>query len=462
MTRGALTGMDSSLGQRVQQLRRERRLSQGDLAQGLASASHVSLIESGKRIPSQDLLAALAQRLGTTEQYLLTGETSHNIQEEQLQLRFAEIALANGSAAEARERFRELTTRPRDEIRLAALWGLARAEEQLGNHRAGAAILDECLLGPARDCQLGAPPLVSVHIARCRMYRDAGDYVRSVEVGEQALAEIRALGLQGTEDEIKLGATLIYAYWSADDMTSAQRLADEIIAGAERLGSREARGNAYWNACLVAESRGDLPLALSLAERTLALIAEASEGVVLACMRVTFAWLLLRCSPPRLDDAEAQLALAYPVIADAEGSGSDLQNCEVEMARAAMLRGSLDRALQLADHAVSLGRGGGEASLDAGHVRGLILIWLGEIDEGTAASSAAAEQMERSGARRTAAQAWWELGETLLHSDRHDAAIAAFRHAARCAGVRTPVISAPQTLHPQAGDGPRAAATHSA
>jgi tetratricopeptide (TPR) repeat protein len=116
------------------------------------------------------------------------------------------------------------------------------------------------------------------------------------------------------------------------------------------------------------------------------------------------------------------------------------------MARAAMLRDSLDRALQLAEHAVSLGADADEATLDARHVRGLILVRLGDIDEGVAAVDAAAEQMDRNGSRRTAAHAWWELGETLLHCDQHDAAIAAFRRAARSVGVRMPVISAPQTL----------------
>ncbi len=61
----------------------------------------------------------------------------------------------------------------------------------------------------------------------------------------KALREVRALGLEGTEEEIKLASTLVAAYWARGDLFSAQHLADQVIERAERLGSRTARGSAY-------------------------------------------------------------------------------------------------------------------------------------------------------------------------------------------------------------------------
>jgi hypothetical protein len=62
-------------------------------------------------------------------------------------------------------------------------------------------------------------------MARCRLYRKAGDFSRSIEVGEDALREVRGLGLEGSEDEIRLASTLVSSYWSRGDLFSAQRLA---------------------------------------------------------------------------------------------------------------------------------------------------------------------------------------------------------------------------------------------
>ena len=61
-------------GERVRQLRISQGLAQTDLAGDGLSSSYVSLLESGKRAPTVSAVAALADRLGTTERFLLTGE----------------------------------------------------------------------------------------------------------------------------------------------------------------------------------------------------------------------------------------------------------------------------------------------------------------------------------------------------------------------------------------------------
>jgi transcriptional regulator with XRE-family HTH domain len=431
--------MGSTLGQRIRVLRNERGLSQADLAGDQVSASYVSLIESGKRLPERDVLEGLARRLGVSPLYLETGVAPEEITELRLKLQFAEIALANGSNDEAHRLFTELAAAASGEIRLGAVWGLARAEEARGNlHEA--VTHREALLEASRRGEPGAPGLLKLLVGRCRLYRDAGDFARSIEVGEEALREVAELGLMGTEDEIKLASTLVSCYWARDDTFSAQRLANQVIGRAERLASRTAQGNAYWNASLVAAARGQLNEALDLATKTLALISESSPDLNLAAMRITYGWLLLQCEPPRLAEADESLSRAHSVLEDLS-YGPGLAMCETEMARSALLRQEFEEAITVAERAADrFSSEGTPEQQNARVVRGLALVMSGEFDLGVAELTEAARSLESSGAHREAAQAWRELGEALVQRGRPEQAIDALRNAADCAGVRSASI----------------------
>ncbi len=433
--------MGSSLGQRLRALRIERGLSQADLAGDLVSPSYVSLIEADRRSPEREVLAGLAHRLGCSSLYLETGVVPEEINEQRLQLKFAEIALANGDLDEAHDRFRAMSLQASSEIRHGAIWGLARTEEALGNLHEALTHL-EALLEAARAGEPGAPSLLNLLIGRCRIYRLAGDFARSIEVGEDAVREVRELGLEGTEDEIRLASSLVGSYFARGDMFSAQHLVSRVIERAEKLGSRQAQGNAYWNACAVAAARGQLTDALDLAAKTLALLAESSPDRSLAGMRVMYAWLLLRCDPPRLDEADALLARAHGVLADVS-FGPHLANCETEMARAALLRGDFGAAVHIAAQAI--GRCAESGAAEGEHakvVSGLALIMAGQPEEGAAAAAAAAERLATMGSQFEAAQAWRDLAEALIHGGRSDQAVEALRRAADYAGVRASTIRA--------------------
>jgi transcriptional regulator with XRE-family HTH domain len=429
--------MAPTLGQRLRALRVERGLSQADLAGDLVSPSYVSLIESGRRSPERDVLEGLARKLGCSVFYLESGVPPEELNEQRLRLQFAEIALANGGLDEARQRFGELAAQARGEVRHSASWGLARADESAGDLYAAVTHVEE-LLAASRAGEPGTPGLLLLLMARCRLYRKAGDFSRSIEVGEDALREVRALGLEGSEDEIKLASTLVSSYWARGDLFSAQRLASRVIERADRLGSRTAQGSAYWNACLLAEARGELTLALDLAQRSLALMSESAPDVNLAALRVTYGWLLLRCDPPLLDEAEANLTRAHQVLSD-EAHNFNLAACETEQARCALLRGDFATAIAIAGHAIARAAGDVEQE-NARLVRGLALTISGEAEAGIAEASRAAEAMEAVGSRREAAQAWRELAEALLQRNLLEQAVTALRRAADCAGVRSTAI----------------------
>jgi transcriptional regulator with XRE-family HTH domain len=431
--------MASSLGQRMRALRVERGLSQAELAGDLVSPSYVSLIEADRRSPEREVLTGLAHRLGCSALYLESGMLPEEISEQRLQLKFAEIALANGDLDEAHNRFRALSLQASSEIRHGAISGLAQTEEALGNLHEALTHL-EALLEPARAGEPGAPGLLTLLIARCRIYRLAGDFAHSIEVGEDAVREVRELGLEGTDDEIRLASSLVGCYFARGDMFSAQHLVSRVIERAERLGSRQAQGSAYWNASLVAAARGQLTDALELASKALALLAEAAPDSSLAAMRIAYAWLLLRCEPPRLDEADALLARAHELLSDLS-FGPHLANCETEMARSALLRGDFDLAVRIAGRAIERCEEAGAAEgAHAKVVTGLALIMSGRPDEGAALAAEAAERLATMGSQLEAAQAWRELAEALIHRGRSVEAVEALRRAADYAGVRASTI----------------------
>ena len=58
--------MNHSLGDMIRELRKERKLTQEDLADGICSAVSISRIENGNQMPSNAILERLLERLGTS------------------------------------------------------------------------------------------------------------------------------------------------------------------------------------------------------------------------------------------------------------------------------------------------------------------------------------------------------------------------------------------------------------
>ena len=71
------------MGARIAALRKEAGLSQAELAEKLQiSASAMGMYEQGRREPSAQMLVSLAQILGVTTDYLLTGAPAPDQREE--------------------------------------------------------------------------------------------------------------------------------------------------------------------------------------------------------------------------------------------------------------------------------------------------------------------------------------------------------------------------------------------
>lgn len=429
----------TDLSDRLRLERTRAGLSQTALAGEDFSPSYISLIEAGHRVPTDAALAVLARRLGTTAEYLRFGDKAPSEERARLELGFARLALANGSAQEARDRLLALdltTIAPRHHVE--ALHTLARAHDALGELDEAVAVL-EPLLADARSERRW----LDVAVMGCDLvaaYHEAGDLGHSIALGEQLVTEIEAAGIAGTDEHLRLGATLLWSYYERGDLLFAAHRASELIALAEAKGTMRGRGSIYWNASLVAEGRGELAEARRLTERALAYLSEGAASRDVPRLRLHYGWLLLRCSPPEPQAALVQLEQAAEELA-VVGSELELARCDFERGRAHLMLGDADRAEGLAT--AGLARLDEQAALDVcnGHILlGDAYAARGEIDRARETYQWAVGRLAMMSAGRLAATVWRSLGDRLLaHGDAVGAAHA-FDAALRDAGIQPTAV----------------------
>jgi transcriptional regulator with XRE-family HTH domain len=428
------------VGDRIRKLRLKHRLSQADLArQTHMSGSYVSLIESGRRPPTERALRLVADRLGTSIEYLQTGRGGAVSQHDALEvaIEFAELTLRAGDACEARTRFAEAEALamaepdPAEDQLWRARWGLARAHEYCGELEEAIGRYEILLRADAHTDDF------VVQTALCRAYMEAGDLSHAVDIGEAALSRARDdQEMLVSDAAVELASTLVGCYQERGDLMRAHLLAAQVTEDADRARSPRARGAAYWNAALVAEARGDLKTAKRYLDRAVALYGEGDNERGVALLRVAQGWVALQEDEPDVLGTLQILERAYAELPRV-GTPVDVAYAETELARCALAAGRLTDAVELSERA--LDRLGPQPRLEASRVRVVLaqaLTGLGNRDaEVLDALTQAAEGLERAGSSREAAGVWRELAEALVALGRTADAVNAFRKAIDAADV---------------------------
>lgn len=437
-----MAGEDAAVGRRLRLARVAKGLSQQDVAVALSlSASYVSLMEAGKRPVSSGLLDRLGALFGTSPAELRSGVSSEQADLIDLDLRFAEIALRNGEAPAAQERFQhalEMLGDGQSDAWITAQFGLARSLEMQGALEPAIQAYESLLTVTPSD-GVGSAWQARINIALCRIYSECGDLNRAVELGEQAMDQLPPAGEgdpAANEAYVALVSTLAGCYYERGDLTRAHLLAGEAINRAHVDEQPTARASAYWNAAIIAEARGETAEARRLVDRAHALFAESDNVRALALLKLVAAWLILREPDPALDHARQLLEAGLEDLANGAGSQVDLAYGEVELARCKMFEGDWEAAVELSEQAI--GRVGPDARLQGARARltlGQALLLGGEREQAMAIFDAAADDLRATGADRQAAEAWRELGEVHASLGRDSDAIEAYRRAADAAGV---------------------------
>jgi tetratricopeptide (TPR) repeat protein len=402
------------------------------------SDSYVSLIESGKRIPTPDVVRLLARKLGCSASYLSSGIDEDAQDRMRVTLEYAEIALQNGEAAEARDRLTELLADPDlpslPEYSRRARWGYALALEATG-------ALDEALQEFAALTAVLSPDYdteewIRLNIAMSRCHREKGDAARSVAVAEGAFA--RATGKPGpwSDETVKLGATLVGAYLERGDLVSGGQLAERLIEHADAVGSSVARMAAYWEAAIVARYQADFEKAVAYGERALALLGEAADLRNLSRLRGEYGTLMLLAHPDDAARARDELQRATREMTATAAGGIDIARCLTELARAELALGQPRKAADRAAEALDLlGDEPRPATAGALIVLGEARIRLGRETDAAEVLGRAMTCLRQMEPSREVAESWFNLAELLSQTGDEEHRAEAYRRALTCAGL---------------------------
>ncbi|WP_235017935.1 helix-turn-helix domain-containing protein [Thermomonospora echinospora] len=428
-----------TLGQRIRALRIRQGVSQAQLAYPELSDSYISLIESDKRVPAPSVIELLAAKLNCSATYLVSGVSEEVVDELRVTLDYAEIALQNGAAEEARARFADVLANT-DAVALPELLQQARWGHALALEAAGAleeAIAELRRLTAETSAEADLEQWAKVHVALSRCLRERGDISAGVEVAEEALRRLVASGAESTDGAVHLGSSLLAAYIERGDLVRARQLAEQLIARAERIGSPLARMAAYWEAAYIAEVRGDYEEGLTLAERALPLLGVLDDSRNLSRLRMVYAGLLLRAHPEQAEQARELLLRIREQINSSSAGEIDVALCLIELARAETALGRPADAVTLTHEALDLlGDSPRRASAGALTVLGEAYVRLGRTEDAVEVLTRAATHMEEMESSREAAQAWFDLAELLGETGAADGPrLGAYRRALACAGL---------------------------
>lgn len=424
----------TGLGVNVLERRVALGLSQRELAGPEMSPSYISLIESGKRVPTRELLDVLARRLQTTADELVPpAERQRGVERIELDLRWAKIAVKAGNAESAEKYARGVlgeegaTERQRHEATMT----LAEAFEIQGQLDEAIDILEP--LVEELDKEQTRQMWRSCQVMLCRCYKDVGDLAHAIDLGTQALAKEES----PTDDQVILVISLADAYLRRGDLKRAGRLLASTLERLDVAGTHRNQGAALWNSSRVAAAEGRLDDAVHLSERALALFGESDSIRNLGRLRITYAFFLREESADSIPRALEQLRRAQRELQD-EGTVIERARCLTELARCALDQDEVEQARALVVEAAAMVSEGPELEhANVELVRGHVLVRSGEARTGlSVARSAALGLAEHGELPAELAQAWREVAELAKAAKDHDLMVEALEHAVDSLGVR--------------------------
>ena len=422
--------------QQLRQLRKARGLTQRELAGSGLSVSYVSLLEAGKRTPTPETVQVLAEALSCEVSDLMDPAAAG--QPLSLVLAQADLALEAGQITTALERYEQVLAIGQDapELTRRARLGQAQSLQRSGRLTEAARVYERCVrLGeadPANEASL------QVYVGWCRCLYEMGELIRAAEVGKEALAEFDAAQARESELSIRLIATVAAVRIELGDLREAERLLDDGLERASRVKSPTARGSILWNASSVAYERGRYQHALELSEEALRIFRGSSNRAYLGRLLGARGYLLLRCDPPRVQEAYECLTEALDHLAEA-ADPVDKAYVFTELCYVHLARGDTDQAIAAAQNAHHLL--GPTAMLEAARATTALAVALSADGQDVRAQelfTEAATVLDRLGATRHAARAWVELAHALVKAGQLEDAVTAYDNAARAVNIDDP------------------------
>ena len=432
-----------TFGERLRQLRVSAGLTQPELALGITSVSHISLIESNKRQPSDEIVENLAIRLNVPVDFLREGPESESNQNRRKDFLFAEISFKNGDAKFAQtllEKIIQQSSYPTDsEFEVNVQYLYAQTFEKFGDlEKASKELRAAIALAESAGLPL---KVIEMTISLSHYAKEEGDFVTALELIESAEKSV-PVALQKSATFARLLSSKIAIHYLRGDYLRANDISKNAMAIFDDQTDPVARASIYWNASLAADALQDSNHALLLAQRAAGLFSESDDAIEEGKLRVAIAWLMTRQTPPDVNGARSQLERAN-VLLEENGTSVDITYFHIELARVEWLSGNYEESLRISTLALAntdplkdrLQRA------DAYLLSARSQISLGHKADSAMNLLAARSSLLEMEPSRQNALAWRELGDIYSGLGYLEDAIDAYREALQEAGVPASPLS---------------------
>lgn len=410
-------------GRRLRRLRQDRRLSQRDVAGTVVNPSYISLLESGARVPTLEVVLQIARALavapeelvgeevlpGRTEQAEMATPAREDVDRRLVHDILVRSAMDFGALDEAQVRHeRAYTAAMRGGSPIAVLeHGMALQDvlNQRGDHATRYRLLADLL--PAAE-KFGVPELVvKLRLDKAAAARDCGHLPEALELAESAMATLPGTELTGTSEHVRAFGVLISIKVDSGEAGDIPGLVDRMLAAAEDVGSPIVLGRSHWAASVAFARTGD-------GERAERHVRQAKDMLAHPGTSIREWGRFASAAASALLDTDAELPEIEKYVGWMRAAQELLDTTDpgrtvsIE-ARYALRTGDARKALDLASQEIE-----GLPSADRIRLlrtKGRALHQLNRTDEAIGALRAAAQLCEHVSAFRLAAQLWREIDQ---------------------------------------------------
>lgn len=413
------------MGKRIRALRLERGLSQEELAEPNYAGAYMSLLESGKRRPSRDVLEHVSARLGVTVEQLISGRDPNADLALEVEIEQATALMYSGKVDEAERRLAGCVAQAKeaghDRALLRAREAHAQALYRLGDVDASIAEFSSAEeLAIALDSAT-TPAIVGK--ARCLFQR--GEVRDAIHALESHLIDLRASRAPNPTALVETYAALIPGYLESGLADRAKDAVQRGSALASQVDDPEALACLYVNRAAVHLERGDRREALA----SLALARDLYQrlGWHAQTVKITVAKAMVHADKGELKKAERLLSEVLE-LPDEVLTVTDRARALTQLAHIRRKDGHSQDALELTRRALDVA--GDRVPIEAAEAlreRGMASAELGDDAAAAIEWGRALELFEQAGHREEAAKTARLLGDHLRNMGKLDVAVDVYR-----------------------------------
>jgi tetratricopeptide (TPR) repeat protein len=421
--------MATTLGERIRQARKARRMTLQQVAGDRLSVSMLSRIETGQATPSIETLQLIADQLGHPLTYFTMGADNgsmRNGKQVALLLDLGEACLKNQAYEDARAYLMQ-AREAAEKLQLRAL--LARAELSLGvtDFRTHEYVRAESHLLVAREFldEVDEP----LRVAEVHNYLGAIRFQRELYAEARREYEIALRLIERGYDNHDLKSRVLNNLASVHEILGEPEIAIQLYHQALALLGDDPYKQAmmYFGLSLAYKNQGKLDEAADYAARSRELFAALENLKFVAKVNNNLGMILLAMG--RREEALRHVRECIQIsqqINDIEGA----QEAPYSLARYYYERGEFDQALECAAEAVALGQARGSRRIQAAAVelRGNILRRRQDYLAAARAFIAAAQDYEALSMQPDAGKALLEAGRCFASAGDAEASLDAFMH----------------------------------